>query len=190
MTERAHATVTGVTEGETPVLYHRQRDPQILFEKKPITLHSGHGYDAHTLTTGGNTRSVVIVATRRDEVLLVHSYRPSLGELIWELPRGFGEGDPDDDDQAARDGRRELLEESGYEAAEAATVGEFVLDTTFYPSRLAVVRCLVTADAPVAETDGEVEGHAWFPASDLSQLIRDGVVRDGASLAALAIARV
>ena len=189
MEQTAHPHIAGVTEGERVVVYERTSEPTIRLEKKPITLPSGHGYDAYTLSTGGNTRSVVVVAVREQEVLLVRSYRPSLGELIWELPRGFGEGDPTDAQQAVRDGRRELLEESGYHATEAEVIGEFVLDTTFYPSRLAVVRCRVSEHNPSAETDGEVEEHRWVSVSDLGTLMSNGTIRDGASLAALAIAR-
>lgn len=190
MEEKPHPVVPGVTEGKRKVVFHRQREPEIRLDKRPITLRSGHGYEAYTFTTGGKTRSVVIVAIRGDELLLVKSYRASIGELIWELPRGFGEGDPSDDVQAARDGRRELREETGYEAELAEVIGEFVLDTTFYPSRVAVVRCTVTATAPSGQPDGEVEEHRWFPLRDMTAMVREATLRDGASLAALAIARV
>lgn len=188
MTQSQHPHIDGLFEGEPSVLYHRTRDPEILFQKRPITLPSGHSFEAHTLSTGGNTRSVVVIAVREDEVLLVQSFRPSLGELIWELPRGFGVGDPHDTEQAERDAARELLEETGYTAVRNTMLGEFVLDTTFYPSRLAVVRCEVADTTPSGETDGEVEKHAWHPVAQISELVRRGVLRDGASLSALAIA--
>lgn len=188
MTQSPHPHIAGVFEGEPTALYHRTRDPEILLQKRPITLPSGHSYEAHTLTTGGNTRSVVVLAVRDDELLLVQSFRPSLGDLIWELPRGFGEGDPADSRQAERDAARELLEETGYAAARTTFLGEFVLDTTFYPSRLAVVRCEVTDRVPSADTDGEVETHAWFPVAQLRELVGAGTIRDGASLSALAVA--
>lgn len=172
------------------VLYRRERDPQILLTKRPVTLPSGHAFEAHTLRTGGDTRSVVVVATREHELLLVKSVRPSLGDVIWELPRGFGEGDPDDPCQAQRDAVRELREETGYRSEATHFLGEFVLDTTFYPSRMAVIRCEVIDASPSDEPDGEVEEHAWFPTASVSALITDGVLRDAASLAALRIAQL
>lgn len=176
--------------GETTVLYHRQRSPEILLTKHPVTLPSGHSFEAHTLQTGGATRSVVVVAVRGDEFLMVESYRPSLGRMIWELPRGFGEGDPASDEQAVKDGERELLEESGYRASHSVLIGEFTLDTTFYPSTMAVIRCDVEDAVPTGEPDGEVERSAWFPLLDIPNLKRNGTIRDGASLAALSLANM
>lgn len=173
--------------GEVTVLHHRKRDPEIQLTKRPVTLPSGRSFDAYRLSAGGNTRGAVIIAIRGDDLLLVHSYRPSIEGLIWELPRGFGEGDPHDPRQAEQDAMRELREETGYEAVHAEFLSEVIVDTTFYPSRLAVVTCEVFAPEPSHEIDGEVVSHKWVAFDSVAELIRTGVLRDGATLAALSI---
>ena len=57
----------------------------------------------------------VLALTRDDRAVLVRQWRPGLGAASLELPGGAM--DPGEEDPVAS-GRRELLEETGYEAAQ------------------------------------------------------------------------
>ena len=59
---------------------------------------------------------IIIAATPEDEVLFVEQFRVPLGRPTIEMPAGLV-GDEYDDDTLAGAARRELIEETGYEAA-------------------------------------------------------------------------
>jgi ADP-ribose pyrophosphatase len=59
---------------------------------------------------------IIIAATPEDEVLFVEQFRVPLGKYTIEMPAGLV-GDERDDDTLADAARRELIEETGYEAA-------------------------------------------------------------------------
>jgi len=62
----------------------------------------------------------VIPVTPDGQVVLIRQYRHGVGEVTLEIPGGMvdeGEGDP------LETARRELLEETGYEAAEIVQIG-------------------------------------------------------------------
>lgn len=68
--------------------------------------------DVWDILVGGATVAVVAV-TGDDQVILARQYRPGPGKVLLELPGGNADGDEPVEKAAAR----ELLEETGYEAA-------------------------------------------------------------------------
>ena len=71
-------------------------------------------------------RAAVILAVENGEILLVEQYRVPLGKRCLELPAGLiGDDDGGEDDDPLSAAKRELLEETGYEAAHWQEVGEF-----------------------------------------------------------------
>lgn len=59
---------------------------------------------------------IIVAATPDDEVLFVEQYRVPLGKSTIEMPAGLV-GDVDDDDTLLDAARRELIEETGWDAA-------------------------------------------------------------------------
>lgn len=74
-----------------------------------------------------NTSGVVVVVpvTEEGDVILIRQYRPALNRYIIELPAGLI--DPGEDPLQA--GRRELVEETGYEAETLEILTEGVMST-------------------------------------------------------------
>ena len=69
-------------------------------------------------------RAAVILAVDAGEVLLVEQYRVPLGRFCLELPAGLI-GDESEGESAIDSARRELEEETGYQAAQWEDLGEF-----------------------------------------------------------------
>jgi len=72
----------------------------------------------------GGIRAAVILALDAGEVILVEQYRVPLGKVCLELPAGLigDETEGEDDMESAR---RELEEETGFQAAHWENLGEF-----------------------------------------------------------------
>lgn len=76
--------------------------------------------------------AVVVAVTTTQEVLLVRQYRPAVERYTLELPSGHVEAGEDPLDTA----RRELWEETGYEAQQLDVLGCLDPDTGRYTNRL------------------------------------------------------
>ncbi len=78
------------------------------------------------VSRANDIRAAVILAVENGEILLVEQYRVPLGQRCLELPAGLiGDDDGGEDDDPLRAAKRELFEETGYEAANWEVVGEF-----------------------------------------------------------------
>jgi len=69
---------------------------------------------------------MVFAITPEHRVVLVHQYKHGIGRELLELPAGM----IDKGEQPLETARRELAEETGYEAESFERVGEFVTDPT------------------------------------------------------------
>lgn len=62
----------------------------------------------------------ILALTKDNEVLLVRQYRHGVCDVLWELPGGVVE----DGEDPLEGARRELLEETGYQAGRMIPIGE------------------------------------------------------------------
>ncbi len=92
-------------------------EPNRLFEGQHLRLVSC-GHWEFTQRTKPSGVVCVVAVTDDNELLLVEQFRPPLGARVIELPAGLA-GDVDDADESFETAaRRELMEETGYEAAD------------------------------------------------------------------------
>lgn len=84
----------------------------------------GDGTWEYATRTRRISAAVILALTDAREIVLVEQYRPPLGRRSLELPAGLI-GDETDGEDALESARRELLEETGFEAANWDHVGEF-----------------------------------------------------------------
>src|SRR5574339_440912 len=71
-----------------------------------------------------NSWANIFALTPREEVVLIQQYRHGVQEVLWEIPGGV----VDDGEDPLEGAQRELLEETGYTAAQFIQVG------TMYPN--------------------------------------------------------
>ena len=98
---------------------------EIVWQGKYVTAKT-RGRWEYVSRSRGIRAAVVLAVDEDDHVLLVEQYRVPLGQTCIELPAGLigdDDGSPDEDPLAAAG--RELVEETGYEAAILEDMGTY-----------------------------------------------------------------
>lgn len=91
---------------------------KILHEGKFIRLLSKNGWE-HIQRTNCTGIAVIVAVTENDEILLVQQHRLPIDDDSIELPAGLiNDGEGAADETGLEAAKRELLEETGYAAAE------------------------------------------------------------------------
>jgi len=142
---------------------------------------------AHTWVRhrGSAARGVVVIAPDGDgRVLLVRMHRYLFPDASWEFVRGsLDEGETPE--QAAR---RELGEETALEAGTVAEIGVLRPDTGIWTTEVSVVVATVSDATRIEPQHDEGIATAEFmPLATVWNLVADGEVKDGITLAALAL---
>lgn len=123
----------------------------------------------------------VIPLTPQREVVLIRQYRHGLREVTLEIPGGIVESG----DSPLQAARRELREETGYEAAEMISLGYVHPNPAFLNNRCFsfLARDVVLAGEP-QQDDKEDIGVVIRPLEEIPTLIRDGRITHSLILAA------
>lgn len=166
------------------IVYRWEGPPAIQLSRRHVTPPTGVPFELHELTVQDGRPGAVIVATRDDSILFVHHYRPALGELLVELPRGFAELA---DSGALTTGVREFSEELGLPLVEARLIGEYIVDTSIYPTRVGVITGELPMEALPGDTDGEISDWMLIPVREVQGWIRRREIHDAHTLSALAV---
>ena len=125
--------------------------------------------------------SVAILVRRDSKFLLLSIKRHLVGQdLQLEIPRGFGElSSPESD------ARRELLEETGLEAAEVFELGRLHADSGLIENTTVIFLASVLSTEFKPSTVEGIASENWCSRQELQDLISSGRITDGYTLAAL-----
>ena len=126
--------------------------------------------------------SVVLLPVLDDgRILLVRQYRHAAGEFLWELVAGHVERDED----PAKAARRELEEETGYNARRFRHLFDFFPTPGFLSEQMRLYLATgLTPGRANPEDDEDLEVGKFSPAV-LERRIRSGAIRDGKTIAGL-----
>jgi 8-oxo-dGTP pyrophosphatase MutT (NUDIX family) len=128
---------------------------------------------------------VLVVPRHEDKLLLVCQYRHPIGRWTWELPQGACATGESVIDAA----RRELSEETGWEARECREVGRLFEAAGFATQSFGVVVATL-GDRGAPQLDREEAGmeSTLVSIDDLAAMVASGELQDAPSLAALHLA--
>ena len=112
---------------------------ETLYEGRWLRLRQRGRWEYAERVHGGGMAVIIIAATPEDEVLFVEQYRVPLGKKTIEMPAGLV-GDTHDADTLADAARRELIEETGYEAADVGVLLTGPTSSGMSSERIAFVR--------------------------------------------------
>lgn len=147
-----------------------------------VELPSGEKVDDYTILEVPD--GVVVIALKADgNVLFTRQYRHGTSETLLQLPGGSYDKKSEDPKQAAR---RELLEETGYQATDLAYLGEI----SIYPSKMTKkVSIYLAKDVEQKSTtqfdNTEDIQTVSFPLTEVVTLIETGKIIDGEAIAGI-----
>ena len=160
-------------------------DRQQVFAGKLVSL----VVDRLRLSTGVEvTREVVlhpavvaILPVLPDErLLLVKQYRHPVKDLLWEIPAGL----IDAGESPLIAAKRELREETGYEAKEWKEHFSFFTSPGFTDEKMTLYEARGLVKGSVADPN-EIDTARAFTPSALACLIEDGTIRDAKTILAI-----
>jgi ADP-ribose pyrophosphatase len=129
--------------------------------------------------------AAIILPIDGDRIWLVEQFRYTIQERAWELPQGGWEMEVDNPEELARG---ELREELGLNAATMTYLGSTWIAYGFTRQKQHVY---LAAELTHVEQEPDPEEHdlvvRCIPISEFEQMMLDGVVRDGCTLAAWAL---
>lgn len=120
-------------------------------------------------------RAAVILALDGDHIILVEQYRVPLGMRCLELPAGLiGDEDSAPDEDPLATAKRELLEETGYEAAHWEEIGQFFSSPGMISESFTLLKATgLTKTGPGGGVEGEDIVVHRVKLSDFATTIRD-----------------
>jgi 8-oxo-dGTP pyrophosphatase MutT (NUDIX family) len=153
--------------------------PWVRLRVDDVTMASGVQVDHHVVEFPKPSVGAV-VTDAEGRILLMWRHRHITDAAGWEIPAGWAE--PGED--LAEAVRREVLEETGFEAGHAAEL------VVYHPlsgiSTMTYTVFHATGVTEVGEPDAdEADRVSWFTAAEARALLAKGLVPDGPSLTAL-----
>jgi len=129
--------------------------------------------------------SVVILVVddtgREPRVLLARQYRHAAGETLWELPAGR----IDHGESKLAAARRELREETGYQASNWQRAFTFYSSPGFLDETMAIYLARGLKAGAAQPEDDEVISKRFFPLRVAVHMVLHGKVRDAKTIAAI-----
>jgi len=149
-------------------------DCRVFQVRREDCRHPGTGREAGFFILGAPDWINVVAVTPQDELVLVRQYRHGIKDFTLEIPGGMV--DPGETPLEAA--RRELREESGYEAAEWVDLGFVEPNPAILENRCHtfLARDAVKVAEPSPDGNEEFE-QVRRPVSEMFSLVRDGSIR-------------
>lgn len=168
---------------EERLVYSDSQNPWVKLYFDRVQFPDGHeGYYNRIVESEGR-RGVAVLPISNISAGLVRQFRYSVGQELWEIPRGFG-----DRENVREEASRELQEETGLKIEP-----EMLIDLgLIHPNsgllasevQLFAAKCEGAPKAG-APRDAEISQFHWFPLVEVLSLIGTGKITDAFTLCAV-----
>lgn len=129
----------------------------------------------------------VLPIDEEGNIILVRQFRYPYGETILEIPAGKMDHGPED---AAECGRRELREETGYQAGRLIDLGKTYPSPGFLTEVVYLYAALDLTGGECQPDEDEFVEQVRLPIAEVERMVRDGEINDDKTIAALYRARL
>lgn len=152
-------------------------------ERLIVQARDEEGWTRHRILSNSEGDGAVAVVADGSRVLFIKAERPAIERSLWELPRG--QADTADSSPEAT-AARELFEETGMVAIESLLLGQIWAESGLSGDAVNVV--VIHVDPRAERADAEYPTMRWIDTGSIGQEIANNQIRDGISIAALALA--
>lgn len=152
-------------------------------ERLFVQARDEEGWTRHRILSNSEGDGAVAVVVDGSRVLFIDAERPAIARHLWELPRGQADT-ADVSPQATAE--RELLEETGMVAVDSRLLGQIWAESGLSGDAVNVV--LIRVDPSAERATAEYASLRWIETKQIRQEIGANQIRDGISIAALALA--
>jgi ADP-ribose pyrophosphatase len=122
--------------------------------------------------------AVMMAVDQKEHILLVRQFRLPAAKSLWELPAGR----LDEGEKPLEAARRELLEETGYQARKWKKLVSYWPSPGFVAEKMTIFLATgLTAGEAHPMEDERIECR-WFKRKELDKMIRDGKIEDGKTI--------
>jgi len=149
----------------------------VVLEK--VTLPNGAIKDREIVRHPGAAAMVPLLDDGK--VVLIRQYRHAVGEFLWEIPAGTLEPD----EEAIECARRELVEETGYEASSLDKLAQILPAPGYTDERIHIFLATGLTPAEQKLEDDEVLKAEPKPFETALEMIAKGKIQDAKTIAGL-----
>lgn len=150
-----------------------------LFQVSESELIDPHGVKIKRILVEHGGSTVVMPVDDQGRVLLVRQYRFPVLKNLWELPAGK----IDEGETALQAAKRELLEETGYNAKSWKKLIAFYPSPGFQQEKMTIylAQNLMEGDRKLDHGEENLIMR-WYPAEHVAKMIRKGVIVDAKTI--------
>lgn len=152
-------------------------------ERLIVQARDEEGWTRHRNVSNSEGDGAVAVVVDGSRILFIEAERPAIARRLWQLPRGQADTA---DGSALATAARELLEETGLVAIESRLLGQIWAESGLSGDAVNIV--LIRVDLCAERAVAEYSALRWVGLDRVGQEIADDRIRDGISIAALALA--
>jgi ADP-ribose pyrophosphatase len=129
--------------------------------------------------------AVMLAIDDRSRVLLVKQFRLPAEKELWEIPAGR----LDEGEKPLQTAKRELQEETGYQAKKWKKLAAFWPSPGYVSEKMHVFLATDLTEGKATPMEDERIETQWFKKKELAGMIRDGKIEDGKTLLAFLLWR-
>lgn len=161
------------------------KHPRITVLEDQVELPNGHQTDYIRFEVVG-TSVIAIVINDKNQILLQKEYSYPINDFIYQFPGG---GVPDGED--LKEGiRREIIEETGFNAQTIQPIGSFYNSIRRSDSQ---AHAFIATDLKVESTSLDLEESIevyWFSEAEIDHMIKQNIIKHNATLTTWAFYKV
>ncbi len=139
-------------------------DPSGFHIKRSIVQHIGS--------------AVMMAVDEKNRILLVRQFRLPAAKSLWELPAGR----LDEGEKPLQAARRELREETGYQARNWKKLATFWPSPGYVAEKMTIFLATGLAAGKAEPMEDERIECRWFTRKELDGMIREGKIEDGKTI--------